>query len=176
MAQPCYPPSPNPICVIGSQFVAPYPFEVIIVRKSSGDHLITDVNHKIMFKVKRRSTSFHDQRLIVDADDKPIVLIREKILTAHSGWKAYKGGNSNADSEKIFITKTPKIMHSKGNVHVFLDKKTSSKDSCDFNVTGSWSNRSCTIYIGDSSTIIAQMHNMEPPENVKDKFMVKIYP
>ncbi|KAI7726099.1 hypothetical protein M8C21_002671 [Ambrosia artemisiifolia] len=76
----------------------------------------------------------------------------------------------------IFITKTPKIMHSKASVHVFLANKSSSKDSCDFKITGSWSNRSCTIYIGESSTIIAQMHKMQAQENLKDKFWVKIYP
>ncbi|KAI3725440.1 hypothetical protein L1987_65228 [Smallanthus sonchifolius] len=175
MAQPCYPPSPNPVSVIGSQFIAPHPFEVIIDKSSSGDHLITDVNNKILFRVIRRYTNYHDQRLLLDADNIPIVTIRKKILTAHSVWKAFKG-NSNADSEMIFSTKTSKMIQSKMNVHVFLANKTNRKDSCDFKITGSWSNRSCPIYIGDSSTIIAQIHKTEPSENVKDKFMVKIYP
>ncbi|KAI3786995.1 hypothetical protein L1987_41132 [Smallanthus sonchifolius] len=178
MAQPSYAPSPYPVSVIGSQFIAPYPFEVIIVTNSSGDLLITDINHKILFKVKPCNTSTHEQRVLLDADDIPIVMMREKTWTAHSGWKVFKG-DSNADSEMIFSTKTPKVIQSKTNVHVFLANKTSSKDFCDFKITGSWSKRSCSIYIGESSTIIAQMHKMEPPRSfrfVKDKFMVKIYP
>ncbi|KAI3694615.1 hypothetical protein L1987_77583 [Smallanthus sonchifolius] len=63
---------------IGSQFIAPYPFEVIIVTNSSGDHLITDVNHKILFKVKPCNTTYHQQRMLLDADDTPIVTMREK--------------------------------------------------------------------------------------------------
>lgn len=80
MAQPCYEPSPNPVCVIGSQFIAPDSFELIIVTNSSGDHLITDVNHKVLFKVKPCNTSYHEQRMLLDADDKPIVLMREKVI------------------------------------------------------------------------------------------------
>lgn len=81
MAQPSIPPSSNPVFVIGSQFIIPNPFEVIFVRSSSGNHLITDVNDKIMFKVRRHNKSYHDQRLILDADDIPIVTIREKVIT-----------------------------------------------------------------------------------------------
>ncbi|KAD5317594.1 hypothetical protein E3N88_17540 [Mikania micrantha] len=178
MAQPSYAPSLDPVSVIGAQFIAPYPFEMIIVTNSSGDLLITDVNHKILFKVKPCNTSNHEQRVLLDVDDIPIVMIREKVWTAHSVWKVLKG-DSIADSDMIFSTKTPKIMQSKTNVHVFLANKSSSKDLCDFMIAGSWKNRSCTIYKGDSSTIIAQMHKMEPPKRfkfVKDKFMVQIYP
>ncbi|KAK1440465.1 hypothetical protein QVD17_06292 [Tagetes erecta] len=170
------PPSSNPVFVIGSQFISPNPLELIIVRSSSGDHLITDVNDKIMFKVKRRNKSYHDQRLLLDADDIPIVTIREKILTAHSGWKAFKG-DSKADSKMIFSTKTSKMIQSKMNLHVLLANKTSrSNDSCDFKIIGSWSKRSCSVYMGESSTIIAQMHKMKASENVKDRFMVEVHP
>ncbi|XP_076958679.1 protein LURP-one-related 15-like [Bidens hawaiensis] len=175
MAQPSYALSPYPGFVIGSQFIAPYPFELIVVTNSSGDHLITDVNHKVLFKVKPCNTSNHVQRVLLDFDDMPIVMMREKVWTAHSGWKVFKG-DSNADSDMIFSKKTPKILQSKTNIHVFLGNKTSSKDSCDFKITGSWSKRSCTIYIGDSSIIIAQMQKLEPPKYIKDKFLVKIYP
>ncbi|KAJ0737707.1 putative tubby-like protein [Helianthus annuus] len=181
MAQPiyaAYTPSPYPVSVIGSQFIAPYPFEAIIVINSSGDLLITDVNHKILFKVKPCNTNYHNQRVLLDVDDRPIVLMREKTWTVHNGWKVFKG-DSNSDSDLIFSTKTPKIIQSKTHVHVFLGSNTSSKGTCDFKITGSWSKRSCAIYVGDSSTVIAQMHKMEPPESVgfvKDKFMVTIYP
>ncbi|KAK1411933.1 hypothetical protein QVD17_32797 [Tagetes erecta] len=181
MAQTSYPLSPNPVCVIGSEFVAPYPFELIVVTNSSGDHLITDVNHKIIFKVKPCNTSYHEQRMLLDADHKPIVLIREKMMSVHSGWRAYKG-DGKEDSEMIFSTRTPKVMQWKTNIHVFLGNKTSSskKNACDFKITGSWSKRSCGIYMGDhSQTIIAQMHKIENTENIrfiKDKFTVKISP
>ncbi|KAK1440422.1 hypothetical protein QVD17_06249 [Tagetes erecta] len=127
-----------------------------------------------MFKVNPRNTSYHKQHLLVDANGIPIVTIRKKILTAHSKWKVFKG-NSTAHSELIFSTKTPIIMQTT-NVHVFLANKIGSKDCFDFKIKGSWSNKSCTIYLGDSETIIAQMHKMEPSENVKEKCMVKVYP
>lgn len=81
MAQPGYAPSPYPASVIGSQFIAAYLFEVIVVTNSSGDLLITDINHKILFKVKPCNTSTHKQRVLLDVDDIPIVTIHEKVIS-----------------------------------------------------------------------------------------------
>ncbi|KAB2016417.1 hypothetical protein ES319_D08G095100v1 [Gossypium barbadense] len=66
----------------------------------------------------------------------------------------------------------------KTKLHVFL--ATSPKENvCDFKVEGSWLERSCIIYSGESNTILAQMHKKHNVESVllgKDKFMVMVYP
>ncbi|KAI3514988.1 hypothetical protein L1887_13736 [Cichorium endivia] len=78
MAQPSYAPLSSPVSVIGTQFMTQDQFDIIVETNSSGNLVITDINHKIMLKVKPCDTSFHYQRVLLDAFDKPIVLIREK--------------------------------------------------------------------------------------------------
>ncbi|KAI3514978.1 hypothetical protein L1887_13726 [Cichorium endivia] len=178
MAQPSYTALSSPVSVIGSQFLAPYQFDIIVDINSSRNLVITDINHKIMLKVKRCGASFHDQLVLVDVDDKPIVTMRDKIMSEHDRWNIFRG-DSTSKTDMIFSTKSAHIIQFKTCVHVFMANKTSSKGVCDFKIQGSWSKRNCTIFIGDTSTTIAQMHKMESPENgkfVKDKFIVTIYP
>lgn len=79
MAEPSYPPLSSPVAVIGSQFIVPYQFDFIVDRNSRGNLVINDMSHKIMLKVKPCDTSFHHQRLLLDVDEKPIVLMRKKV-------------------------------------------------------------------------------------------------
>ncbi|KAL7590292.1 hypothetical protein Lser_V15G39666 [Lactuca serriola] len=180
MAQPSYAPLSSPVSVIGSQFMSPYQLDIIVDRNPKGnvEITITDMSNKIMLKVKRCDTSFHYQRVLLDVDDKPIVTMRKKIMSEHDRWNVFRG-DSKSKSDMVFTTKTPHVFQSKTNVHVFLANKTGSKDVCDFKITGSWSKKNCTIYMGETSTTIAQVNKMQSSENiklVKDKFMVTIYP
>ncbi|KAL4572578.1 hypothetical protein LXL04_019358 [Taraxacum kok-saghyz] len=178
MAQLGDTPSFSPVSVIGSQFIAPYQFDIIVDRSSRGSHVITDNNHKILFKVKSCNTSFHLQRVLLDVDDKPIVTIRQKIMTEHYRWNVFKG-DSKRESDIIFTTKTPHMIQFKTGVQVFLANKASNKKACDFKIEGSWSKKNCTINMGDTSATIAQMYKMQSSENIKfasDKFKVTIYP
>ncbi|XP_023737759.1 protein LURP-one-related 10 [Lactuca sativa] len=180
MAQSNKAPSSSPVSVIGSQFLAPHQLDLIVDRISSGILLITDINHKIIFKVKPCDSFFHEQRVLLDVDDQPIVLMRNKSMTAHDGWYVFRG-DSESKSDMIFTTKKHCVIQLfKSDVNVFLANKTSSKNVCDFKVEGSWSKRNCTIYMGDTSTTIAQMSKMQLSENivkfVNEKFKVTISP
>ncbi|KAK9054888.1 hypothetical protein SSX86_025967 [Deinandra increscens subsp. villosa] len=172
MAQPSYE------LVIGSQFVAQSEFNVIVNKFSGGELVITNTENKIMFTVKACDTSFHSQRSLQDEGGKTIATLREKIMTAHERWNAFRG-HSKADRDKIFSVVTNRMIQYGTHVKVFLANNMS--DICDFYMRGSWSNRNCTIYKGDSSstTIIAQyidllfqMQLWQSPE----RFMVTIYP
>nr|GEW89765.1 protein LURP-one-related 10-like [Tanacetum cinerariifolium] len=178
MAQPSNIPLSLPVSVIGSQFVAPHPLEVIVEIFSSGNIVITDTDNKIILKVKPCDSSFHLQRLLVDPYDRPLVLLREKNLSEHKRWEVFRG-DSKTDSNLIFSTKTKHMIQSKTHVNVFLANKTSDKDYCDFKIEGSWSKRNCSIHMRGSSSPIAQIHTYQPIENAqlaKGKFMVTIYP
>nr|KAJ0193473.1 hypothetical protein LSAT_V11C800434150 [Lactuca sativa] len=64
-------------------------------------------------------------------------------------------------------------------MYMFLAKKTSRKDVCDYKIKGSWSKRNCTVSMGDTSTTITQVNKIQSSENIKFikvKFMVTIYP
>ncbi|KAI3771050.1 hypothetical protein L6452_02202 [Arctium lappa] len=169
-----------PVPVIGSQFMAPYPFDIVVDANLGGNLVITDTNHKIMLKVKSCDTTFHHRRVLLDVNDTPIVTLREKILSKHNRWKVFRG-KSTSNSDMIFSTKQPNMIQFKTKLHVFLANKSTSKDVCDFKIKGSWSKKKCTIYTGDSyhsSTTIAQMHKTKTSKNKKfnkGKFMMTIY-
>nr|XP_043622350.1 protein LURP-one-related 10-like [Erigeron canadensis] len=170
-----------PVSVIGYEFMAPYEFDLIVDTNSGGNIIITDINHNILLQVKPCDTMLHHQRMLLDADGRPIVRLREKIMTTHNRWKAYRG-DSTSSSSKLFSTKEPNMIQFKTGLHVFLANKKSGKDVCDFKIEGSWSKRKCKISsMGDSksSTTIAQMHKFQKSKKDKfdkGKFLVTIYP
>ncbi|KAI3781395.1 hypothetical protein L2E82_11409 [Cichorium intybus] len=103
MAQPSYTALSSPVSVIGAQFLAPYQFDIIVDINSSRNLVITDTNHKIMLKVKRCGASFHDQLLLVDVDDKPIVMIRDKMHKMESP------ENGKSVKDKFMVTIYPNV-------------------------------------------------------------------
>ncbi|XP_062166869.1 protein LURP-one-related 15-like [Alnus glutinosa] len=187
MALPAPTPAPSgtqfasPVPIIGPQYCAPYPVDLSIVRKvltiSDGNFVVTDVNGTVIFKVKGKILTLHDRRVLLDGAGNPVVTLREKIMSAHDRWQAFRG-ESVEESDLIFSVKRSSILQLKAKLHVFLANNTK-EDVCDFKVEGSWSERSCVIYAGESSSIIAQMHKKETVKSIligKDNFSVTIYP
>ncbi|KAI7733334.1 hypothetical protein M8C21_017001 [Ambrosia artemisiifolia] len=176
MAQPSNAPESPPVSVISPQFIVPYQFNIIVYSFSIGNFVITDMNHRILIMVKPCDTTLHSQRLLFDTNETSIALLREKSMSAHDRWNVFRG-ESNADSDMIFSTVSSHMIQFKTHLNVFLANKASRKDKFDFKIKGSWSKRNCTIYMGDSSTIIAQMHKNDGNHTLfKDKFTVTIYP
>ncbi|MCI81390.1 protein LURP-one-related 15-like, partial [Trifolium medium] len=72
-----------PTTIIGPQYCAPYPLDLTIVKKvmtvSDGNFAVTDVNGKIVFKVKGSLLTLRDRRVLVDAAGKPITTLRRKV-------------------------------------------------------------------------------------------------
>ncbi|CAK9146893.1 unnamed protein product [Ilex paraguariensis] len=98
-------------------------------------------------------------------------------MSAHSRWQVFRG-NSKDPADLLFTAKTSSIFQLRTRLNVYLAHNTT-EEVCDFKVEGSWLERSCVIYAGDSSTIVAQMHQRYSAESIllgKDKFMVTVYP
>ncbi|PIA33943.1 hypothetical protein AQUCO_03900065v1 [Aquilegia coerulea] len=192
-SQPGYPPYPGqplpnptpplpltsgPITVIGQQFCAPYPVDLTIAEKSmsigEGNFTVTDVNGNIIFQVKGAMFSLFDKCVLRDVAGNPLVTLRQKTLTAHRRWEAYRGEST----ELLFSVKKSSIIQFATNLHVFLASN-SSKDVCDFKIKGSWGERSCVVYQGNTENILAQMHKKHNIKSVlfgKDSFGVTVYP
>ncbi|KAI3703337.1 hypothetical protein L1987_73333 [Smallanthus sonchifolius] len=102
-------------------------------------------------------------------------MLREKSLTMHGRWNVFKG-ESKADSDMIFSAKTEHMIQFKTNVSMTLANKKNNSDACDLRLKGSWSEKNCTIYMGDSSTAIAQMHKPKTLKYATEKFTVTIQP
>ncbi|KAD3067607.1 hypothetical protein E3N88_35487 [Mikania micrantha] len=165
--------------VVDAQFIEPYTVDLAVQRKPAvanlnGNFTIIDVSGNMMFKIKDTLFSFHDRHILYDANEKPVLTFKKKNMSAHDRWNVY-WGESNNDQQIIFSTVSNHMIQFKTHVKVFLANKTSGTDDCDFTIKGKWSKKNCKIYMGDSSTIIAQMDKMQPPAN-NDKFMVTISP
>ncbi|TYH57580.1 hypothetical protein ES332_D08G099300v1 [Gossypium tomentosum] len=170
-AASAYPPLATRVSVIEPEYCYPQPVDLAVVRKvltiSEGKFAVSDINANIMIKIKGKIFSIHDRRLLTDAAGNPICTLR------HKGGK-HGRKRSDVHSEAIISS----MIQLKTKLHVFL--ATSPKENvCDFKVEGSWLERSCIIYSGESNTILAQMHKKHNVESVllgKDKFLVMVYP
>lgn len=78
-------------------------------------------------------------------------------MTIHDRWQAFKGKSTEA-SDLVFTLKKSSILQFKTKLDVFLATNTK-QDVCDFRVKGSWLDRSCIVYAGESDTIVAQVIN-----------------
>lgn len=76
-------PMTYPVAVVHPKFCAPYPLDLTIVRKvmtlSDGNFAVTDVNGNILFKFKGKLLSLRDRRTLLDASDKPIISLQQKV-------------------------------------------------------------------------------------------------
>lgn len=176
-----YPPSANPIAVVSPQFCAPYPVDLTVVRKlltiTDGNFAVTDINGNIMFKVKGKLLSLRDRRVLLDTSGLPVLSLQQKILSAHRRWEVYRGDSSDSKN-LIFSVRKSSMLQFKTKLDVFMAANTK-EDVCDFHIEGSWLERSCVIYAGESKTIVAQMHRKHNVQSVvlgKDTFAVTVYP
>ncbi|KAK8697562.1 hypothetical protein V6N13_113704 [Hibiscus sabdariffa] len=180
-APAAYFPSAQPVSVVGPQYCYPQPVDLAVVRKlltiTEGNFAVTDLTGNIMFKIKGKFFSIHDRRVLTDAAGNPVCTLRPKMMTVHDRWQVFRG-ESTEEKDLIFTVKRSSVIQLKTKLHVFLATNPK-EDACDFRVEGSWLERSCTIYSGESNTILAQMHKKHSVESVllgKDKFMVTVYP
>ncbi|KAJ0088389.1 hypothetical protein Patl1_31486 [Pistacia atlantica] len=176
------PPVTYPVSIISPHFCAHnYPIDLAIVRKvmtiTDGNFVVQDINGNILFKVKGALLSIHDRRVLIDAAGNPIVTLRRKAVSAHDRWQVFRG-ESTEPGDLIFTVKRSSMFQLKTKLDVFLANNTK-ENVCDFKVKGSWLERSCVIYAGDSSTIVAQMHKKHTAQSIligKDHFMVTVNP
>ncbi|CAK8542068.1 unnamed protein product [Lathyrus sativus] len=178
---PFEPMPPLPTSIYGPQYCAPYPIDLAIVRKvmaiSDGNFVVTDINDNTIFQVKGSLLTLRDRRVLLDAAGNPITTLRRKIITMHDRWEAFRGESTEA-KDLIFTLKKSSLIQFNTKLNVFLAGNTK-EDVCDFKVKGSWLERSCTVYAGESKNIVAQMHKKHTVQSVligKDQFMVTVYP
>lgn len=78
-----------------------------------------------------------------------------KVMDPHGTWQVFDG-DSFDPKDLLFTVKRPNIVQLKCKLNVFLASNTS-KDVWDFTMKGSFFTRSCKVYKGDSSMVIAQV-------------------
>nr|XP_034924139.1 protein LURP-one-related 15-like isoform X2 [Populus alba] len=111
------------------------------------------VEHPVV--VKSKLLSLHDRRFLKDAAGNTLVNLRQKIRTMHGRWEAFRG-ESKEKSDLLFTAKQSKLFQSKTELDVFLGNNKG--EVPDFKVKEGYSESSCSILIGDSNTMLAQVH------------------
>ncbi|CAL9069931.1 unnamed protein product [Musa banksii] len=81
--------------------------------------------------------------------------MQQKLSSIHDRWLVFKG-NSSDPRHLLFSVKRSSAFQFKTELDVFLAANTE-EEVCDFKIKGSFRNRSCTVYKGDYSMVIAQM-------------------
>ncbi|KAK4268477.1 hypothetical protein QN277_025131 [Acacia crassicarpa] len=177
---PTAPPHPMPVAVVGQQYCCPHPVDLAVVRKVltvADKFTVTDLNGNVVFKLQSSLLSLHDHRVILDAAQNPVVTLRRKVMTMHDRWQAFRGDSSDP-KDLIFTLKRSSLIQFRTKLDVFLASNTS-EQVCDFKIKGSWLERSCVVYAGESNTIVAQMHKKHTVQSIafgKTNFMVTVYP
>lgn len=74
----------------------------------------------------------------------------------HNTWEAYRGDSKKA-SDLLFTAKKSSIIQPfKTEMYIYLASNTS-HEVCDFMMKGSFKERSCSFYLGNSNTLIAKV-------------------
>jgi len=172
---------PAPLPVVGHQFCAPYVVPLTVTKKalslSDGDFAVTDANGAVVLKVKGAIFSIRSRRTILDGAGLPLLTMHEKVFSMHHRWEVFRGDSTNA-SDLLFSVKKSSLIQLKTEMDVFLAGNTA-QQVCDFKIKGSYFDRSCVFYLGDSNNMVAQMSRKLTVSNVllgKDTFSVTVFP
>ncbi|KAF9684821.1 hypothetical protein SADUNF_Sadunf04G0158500 [Salix dunnii] len=161
-----YPPVEPPVVVIGPQYLAQYPVELAV---SVNDFKVADINGTLIFQVKSKHLTLHGRRFIKDAAGNTLVNLRQKIRTMHDRWEAFRG-ESKEEKDLLFTAKTSKLFQSETELDVFLDNNKG--EVPDFKVKGGGGESSCSILLGDTNTMLAQMHRKHSLKSIS----LEVYP
>jgi hypothetical protein len=73
----------------------------------------------------------------------------------HHRWEVFRGDSSNA-SDLLFSVKKSSMIQLRTEMDVFLAGNTA-QQICDFKIKGNYFDRSCVFYLGNSTTMVAQV-------------------
>ena len=73
----------------------------------------------------------------------------------HNRWEVFRGDSTNA-SDLLFTVKRSTLMQLRTELDVFLAGNTA-QQACDFRMKGSYFDRNCVFYLGNSDVMIAQV-------------------
>ncbi|KAL9252935.1 LURP-one-related 15-like protein [Drosera capensis] len=173
--------TPGQVVVVGRQFTEAYPVTTVITKKAfslgNGEFNVTDINGNLIFSVERYFFSTAARHVLNDASGIPLVTLRRKIFSAHRRWQVFKGDSTDSKDLIFNVVRFSRFQY-KTNLNVFLASNTD-ENVPDFLVKGEHRDASCTVYLGNSSAVIAQMQKQRSLKNLllhKDTYGVTVNP
>ncbi|URD79484.1 hypothetical protein MUK42_05149 [Musa troglodytarum] len=167
--------------IVDPRFCVSYPIDLTFFNDAAWlncDRLaVTDTDGNVVFKVEADKCSLRSRQVVVDASGKPVISMQQKLRSVHDRWLVFEG-NSSDPKYLLFSVKRSSALQLKTELDVFLAAN-AEEEVCDFKMKGSFRKRSCTVYKGDSSTVVAQMSKEHKLVNAlvsKDAFGVAVNP
>ncbi|RWR95884.1 protein LURP-one-related 6 [Cinnamomum micranthum f. kanehirae] len=163
--------------IVSKIFCAPTPV-VFIVRNrphvvNGGGLVVTDSNHKEVFRVEGCGTLGTKRELVLrDGDGELLLLIRRKggvvqALSVHKQWRGYMADYEGVE-KLVFSMKEPTSWASRSRpIRVTIGPKSHTRH-WDFEIKGSFVERSCSIN-DHGGNFVAQVMAMEEVESVGSK-------
>ncbi|XP_034582755.1 protein LURP-one-related 15 [Setaria viridis] len=174
-------PAPAPVAVVSPQFCAPRTVPLTVTKMamsfSGGDFTVTGADGAVVLRVEGVCFSVGNRRVLHDAAGRPILTMQQKVFSMHDKWKVFRG-DSTSSRDLLFTVKKTSIFQLKTSLGVFLARNTS-EQVCDFKIKGSYFERSCAFYLGNSNAMVAQMKRKFTVSNVllgKDTYCVTVFP
>ncbi|KAG0452453.1 hypothetical protein HPP92_024854 [Vanilla planifolia] len=150
------PPSSTHLVVINPTFCVPYPLNLAFTTKTpqhkSGELAAMDSAGNIVFQSKASSLGFTQ---LVDVAGHTLLTMKSKFRSFHERWQAF-AGDSTKTNDLIFSIRRSSALQIHDEWLVFLAGNTR-EEVCDFKIIGNYRKKNCTIYRGDSSSVIAQL-------------------
>ncbi|KAF8731827.1 hypothetical protein HU200_015768 [Digitaria exilis] len=170
------------VVVVSPKFCAPDVVSLTVRRKvmsiTGGELTVTDAYGAVVLQVKRSVLSVRsNRRILIGAARQPILSIHEKVLSMHPTWEVFRG-DSSSSSDLLFTAKRCTFLKLRTEMNIFLAGNTA-QQVCDFKMKGSYFDRNCAIYLGNSNTMIAQITRKYTVSDVlvgKDTFNITVFP
>ncbi|XP_042450477.1 protein LURP-one-related 15-like [Zingiber officinale] len=162
--------------VAARQFTVPYAVNLKLTSTgglfSNDLYKVNDTNGDVVFKVIKGGIFFINLRL-VDATGNPLLTMKPEAFSCHETWRVFRG-DSTGPNDLLFSVRKHKIFQWKDNFDVFLATDTTDQAApCDFKILARC--QKCTICIGETDEIIAQMHR-ETAFFARDKLEITVNP
>ncbi|XP_042447657.1 protein LURP-one-related 15-like [Zingiber officinale] len=161
--------------VAARQFTVPYAINLTLTSTgglfSPNDHYkVKDTNGDVVFMVK--GVFFSNRRLLLDTAGNPLHTMKPKAFSWHGTWRVFRG-ESTSPNDLLFSVRKPKVFQWKDNFDVVLATNTDEASPGDFKIISR--SKKCTICIGQTDEIIAQMHR-ETAFFARDKLEITVKP
>ncbi|TKY65727.1 LURP-one-related 15 [Spatholobus suberectus] len=116
-----------------------------------------NINNNVVFYTKDTFFTLHNRRVLCDDKGNPIVTLYGKNMTLHERWQVFRGQSSDP-SQLLFSVKRSSMIQSGTMIKldVFLANN-KDESMCDFRVIIRGNKSSCTVYAGESPTIVAKV-------------------
>ncbi|RCV10144.1 hypothetical protein SETIT_2G089800v2 [Setaria italica] len=165
----------SPLAVVDTRFCVPRTLPLTLTMSLTLGGAVTDASGAAVLRVDAPLFGFLHRFVLAGVAGRPILSIQKKAFR----WEAFRGDSRDA-RDLLFTARRSPIFQVRTQMGVFLAPNTAWQGAaCGFTMKCSYLDRSCDVYLGKSSTKIAQVRRQFSAAGVllgKEKFSVTVFP